>query len=157
MAFLYDSHSRCFWGVFLCVNLRNVGEKKKEIIHAQPLSERGERQSVRGIFCLADFHLQSGDVTFVCGNEIARQQTVGYIIPLLGFFFLLFSLSVASPSHCSSAPETFKKKRKKPVSQDQLVTSRDLWSGGRMRGDERRSRVRAVARRWSVMDYLAGH
>lgn len=45
---------------------------------------------MRGIFCLADFHLQSGDVTFVCGNEIARQQTEGYIILLLSFLFAIF-------------------------------------------------------------------
>lgn len=83
MAFLYDSHSRCFF--FFCQS-QDLEKKEKEIIRAQLLSERGERQSVRGIFCLADFHLQSGNVTFVCGNEIARQQTVGYIILLLGFF-----------------------------------------------------------------------
>lgn len=71
--------------VLFFVNLRTA--KKKERICMQPLSEIGERQSVRGIFCLADFHLQSGDVTFVCGNEIAQQQTVSYIIPLLGCFF----------------------------------------------------------------------
>lgn len=61
---------------------------------AQPLSERGERQSVRLRFCLADFHLQSGDVTFVCGNEIARQQTAGYIIPLPFFFISGFFLTL---------------------------------------------------------------
>lgn len=87
--FSFTTHALAVLGFFLCVNLRNV-EKKEEIIRAQPLSERGERQSVRGIFCLADFHLQSGDVTFVCGNEIPRQQTLGYIIPLLGFFFISF-------------------------------------------------------------------
>lgn len=78
---------------------------------------------MRGIFCLADFHLQSGDVTFVCGNEIARQQTVGYIILLLSFPFLssficgFFLTLFISPWDI-----------KKPVSQDQLVTSRDLGS-----------------------------
>ena len=95
-------------------------------VHAPIISRRG-RQSVRGIFRLTDFHLQSGDVTFVWGNEIALQQTVGYIIPsrahiLLSFFFSLyqrlFLTLFISP-----------RDTKKPVSQDQLVTSRELWSG----------------------------
>lgn len=141
MAFLYDSHS-LFW-LFLAISGRR--KKEKEIIRVQLLSERGERQSVRGIFCLADFHLQSGDVTFVCGNEIARQQTLGYIIPLLGCFFLFFLISFINGFSLTLfiSPWDIKKK---PVSQDQLVTSRELWSRGRMRGDKRRSRVRAVAR-----------
>lgn len=95
-------------------------------VHAPIISRRG-RQSVRGIFRLTDFHLQSGNVTFVWGNEIALQQTVGYIIPsrahtLLFSFFFFSSFISGFFSHCSSAPET----QKKPVSQDQLVTSREL-------------------------------
>lgn len=48
-------------------------------VHAPIIWSRG-RRSVRGIFRLTDFHLQSSDVTFVWGNEIALQQTVGYIM-----------------------------------------------------------------------------
>lgn len=103
-------------------------------MHAPIISRRG-CQSVRGIFRLTDFHLQSGDVTFVLGNEIAVQQTVGYIIPssvhiLLSLFFFPLSFICGFFSHCSSAPETQTHTQKKEaVSQDQLVTSRELWSG----------------------------
>lgn len=85
---------------------------------------------MRGIFRLTDFHLQSGDVTFVCGNEIALQQTVGYIIPswalilLFLFFFFSFLYQRLFLTLFISPRDT-----KKPVSQDQLVTSRELWSG----------------------------
>lgn len=84
---------------------------------------------MRGIFRLTDFHLQSGDVTFVWGNEIALQQTVGYIIPsqahiLLPFFFFFFLYQWLFLTLFISPRDT-----KKPVSQDQLVTSRELWSG----------------------------
>lgn len=81
-------------------------------VHAPIISRRG-RQSVRGIFRLTDFHLQSGDVTFVWGNEIALQQTVGYIIPsqahiLLSFFFSPLS---AAFSHIVHQPLRHKKAR----------------------------------------------
>lgn len=66
-----------FYSLFLQVDLVST-----EIMCTRPLSGEGARQSVRGIFCLTGFHLQSGDVTFVWGNEIAPQQdNRGYIIP----------------------------------------------------------------------------
>lgn len=143
-------------GGFVCQSQERGGKKERNYTCAAIVWKRGAAER--------EGHLLPGWLSFTkwrcyfCvwkWDSTAADSGLHYSAP--GFFFLLFSLSGASPSHCSSAPETFKKKRKKPVSQDQLVTSRDLWSGGRMRGDERRSRVRAVARRWSVMDYLAGH
>ena len=100
----FTTHTLRFFFFFFCgTNAERGGGGGR----AQPLSERGERRSVRGIFCLADFHLQSGDVTFVCGNEIAWQQTVDYIILLpssLPYFlpsFPFFFCHLLSP-----APET---------------------------------------------------
>lgn len=100
---------------------------------------------MRGIFCLADFHLQSADVTFVCGNEIAQQQTVGYIIPLLGLFLFAAFLYQWLLPHIVHQPLRHKKK---PVSQDQLVTSRDLWSGGK---DARGQKTQPCPRRGEAM------
>lgn len=98
---------------------------------------------MRGIFCLADFHLQSGDVTFVCGNEIARQQTLGYIIPLPSLFSL--PLSVAF-SHIVHQPLRQTKKKKKACLPGSISHIQGLMEQGGMRGDKRRSRVRTVAR-----------
>lgn len=118
----FTSHILLFFPSRSCVYRNNV--------HAPIISRRG-RQSVRGISRLTDFHLQSGDVTFVWGNEIALQQTVGYIIPSQAhilppppstpLYQRLFLTLFISPRDTGG--------KKKPVSQDQLVTSRELWSG----------------------------
>lgn len=104
MDFIYYPHT-AFFSSRSCVYRNNV--------HAPIISRRG-RRSVRGIFRLTDFHLQSGDVTFVWGNEIALQQTVGYIIPSRAHilfslsFFLLPPLSAAF-SHIVHQPPRHKK------------------------------------------------
>ncbi len=134
--FIYYPHTALF-SSRSCVYWNNV--------HVPIIPRRGH-QSVRGIFRLTDFHLQSGNVTFVWGNEIALQQTVGYIILSRVHILLPFSffppLSAAF-SHIVHQPPGHKKARLPgSISHFQgVVEQRGSW------GDKSNGHV-GVAARW---------